>query len=81
VPGRHPSVNGLVRQLNTHGIQARTGRSTALINLAACTAPVSIRTPFAASDATMPDPGGAACHQRGDRLARVLLICFYAHHD
>ena len=35
VPGRHLSVNGLVRQLNTHGIQARTGRSAALINLAA----------------------------------------------
>jgi hypothetical protein len=29
------SVNGLVRQLNTHGIQARTGRSAALISLAA----------------------------------------------
>jgi hypothetical protein len=35
VPGRHLSVNGLVRQLNTHGIQARTARSAALINLAA----------------------------------------------
>ena len=35
VPGRHLSVNGLVRQLNTHGIQARIGRSAALINLAA----------------------------------------------
>jgi len=34
VPGRHLSVNGLVRQLNTHGIQARIGRSAALINLA-----------------------------------------------
>jgi len=35
VPGRYLSANGLVRQLNTHGIQARTGRSAALINLAA----------------------------------------------
>ncbi|MFY9931114.1 MAG: hypothetical protein WAK82_24255 [Streptosporangiaceae bacterium] len=35
VPGRHLSVNGLVRQLNTCGIQARIGRSAALINLAA----------------------------------------------
>lgn len=35
VPGRHMSVNGLVRQLNDHGIQARTARSAALINLAA----------------------------------------------
>jgi hypothetical protein len=35
VPGRHLSVNGLVRQLNTHGIQARIARSAALINLAA----------------------------------------------
>jgi hypothetical protein len=35
VPGRHLSVNGLVRQLNTYGIQARIARSAALINLAA----------------------------------------------
>lgn len=35
VPGRHMSVNGLVRQLNDHGIQARISRSAALINLAA----------------------------------------------
>jgi hypothetical protein len=35
VPGRHLSVNGLVRQLNTHSIQARIARSAALINLAA----------------------------------------------
>lgn len=35
VPGRHMSVNGLVRQLNHHGIQARIARSAALINLAA----------------------------------------------
>jgi hypothetical protein len=35
VPGRHLSVNGLVRQLNTHGIQARIARSAMLINLAA----------------------------------------------
>ena len=35
VPGRRLSVNGLVRQLNTCGIQARIGRSAALINLAA----------------------------------------------
>jgi hypothetical protein len=35
VPGRHMSVNGLVRQLNHHDIQARISRSAALINLAA----------------------------------------------
>jgi len=35
VPGRHLSVNGLVRQLNTHGIHARIARSAALVNLAA----------------------------------------------
>jgi hypothetical protein len=35
VPGRHLSVNGLVRQLNAHGIRARPARSAALINLAA----------------------------------------------
>ena len=35
VPGRHLSVNGLVRQLNTYGIQARIARSATLINLAA----------------------------------------------
>jgi hypothetical protein len=35
VPGRHLAVNGLVRQLNEHGIQARISRSAALINLAA----------------------------------------------
>jgi len=34
VPGRHLAVNGLARQLNDHGIQARTARSAALINLA-----------------------------------------------
>lgn len=34
-PSRHMSVNGLVRQLNHHGIQARLSRSAALINLAA----------------------------------------------
>jgi hypothetical protein len=38
-------------------------------------------TPFVASDATSPDRGDVACHwQRGDRFAKVLLICFYAHH-
>jgi hypothetical protein len=35
VPGQHLSANGLVRQLNAHGIQARIARSAALINLAA----------------------------------------------
>jgi len=35
VPGRHLSANGLVRQLNTHGIQPRIARSAALINLGA----------------------------------------------
>jgi len=35
VPGRYLSANGLVHQLNTHGIQARNGRSAALINPAA----------------------------------------------
>ena len=35
VPGRHLTVNGLVRQLNQHGIEARISRSAALINLAA----------------------------------------------
>jgi hypothetical protein len=34
VPGRHLAVNGLVRQLGDHGIQARTSRSAALVNLA-----------------------------------------------
>lgn len=34
VPGRHLAVNGLVRQLGDHSIQARTSRSAALINLA-----------------------------------------------
>ena len=34
-PGQHLAVNGLVHQLNAHGIQSRTGRSAALINLAA----------------------------------------------
>ena len=35
VPGRHLTVNGLVRQLNDHGIQARASRNAALISLAA----------------------------------------------
>lgn len=35
VPGRHLTVNGLVRQLNDHGVQARASRNAALINLAA----------------------------------------------
>ena len=34
VPGRNLAVNGLVRQLGDHGIQARTSRSAALVNLA-----------------------------------------------
>lgn len=34
VPGRHLTVNGLVRQLAGHGIPARASRSAALINLA-----------------------------------------------
>jgi hypothetical protein len=34
VPGQHLAVNGLVRQLGDHGIQARTSRGAALINLA-----------------------------------------------
>jgi hypothetical protein len=35
VPGRHLTVNGLVRRLNDHGIRARASRNAALINLAA----------------------------------------------
>ena len=34
VPGRNLAVNGLVRQLGDHGIQARTSRSAALVDLA-----------------------------------------------
>lgn len=34
VPGRHLAVNGLVRQLGDHGVQARISRGAALINLA-----------------------------------------------